>query len=270
MKTIIHPQSLVTHLHETNLLIIDVRPLNDYQHAHIPGAVHFDIRYANLTMGQVSGLLPPAEDFALHLVKIGADQQKQLVIYDNDGGPSAGRLVFTLAAYGHPNATMLDGGIHAWLAQGQRIETESVLPVPTRGKFHTNYKKEFVADKNEILNKLGTPGIVLLDVRSAEEYTGQVQRSAQGGHIPGAINLDWNLTKDREQFMRFKSPDVLQKMLENKGITPDKEIITYCQTHQRSALMWVLLKNLGYPNVKGYPGAWSDWGNCDTAPIERN
>ncbi|HKK13309.1 MAG TPA: rhodanese-like domain-containing protein, partial [Gammaproteobacteria bacterium] len=57
--------------------------------------------------------------------------------------------------------------------------------------------------------------------------------------------------------------------LETLGITPDREVITYCQTHHRSAHTYIVLRSLGYPRVKGYPGSWSDWGNRPEAPVER-
>lgn len=263
---VVTPQILSTQLNQQDLLLIDTRPLSEYQQAHIPHAVHFDIQHASRSMAPVSGLLPSPEFFSQQLTAIGVDSQKQLIIYDNNGGPSAGRLVWTLATYGHPNAVMLDGGMYTWLAEGYPVDRRTVHTKP--GKFYSTYIPDYVADRHEILSKLQKPDILILDTRSAEEFSGKIARSTRGGHIPGAVNLDWNETKNPDMHMQFKAPATLNKMLTNRGITPDKEIITYCQSHQRSALMWVLLRNLGYQNVKGYPGAWSDWGNRNDTPVE--
>ncbi|NBP95882.1 MAG: sulfurtransferase, partial [Gammaproteobacteria bacterium] len=108
----------------------------------------------------------------------------------------------------------------------------------------------------------------LLDARSPEEYSGQKVFSARGGHIPGAVNLNWQETLDTERNLRLKPPAVLMPMLEALAITPDYEIITYCQTHHRSAHAWWMLKTLGFPRVRGYAGSWSEWGNRQDLPIQ--
>ena len=74
--------------------------------------------------------------------------------------------------------------------------------------------------------------------------------------------------KNAEDAQRLKSPEELEKMLEDLGLSPDKEIITHCHSHHRSALMYVVLKALGYNNVKGYPASWSDWATREDTPVE--
>ena len=74
---------------------------------------------------------------------------------------------------------------------------------------------------------------------------------------------------DQSRNLRLKPTAELQALHESRGITPDKEIIAYCQTHHRSALSYVALKTLGYPNIKGYAGSWSEWGNDVNTPVEK-
>ena len=90
----------------------------------------------------------------------------------------------------------------------------------------------------------------------------------RGGHIPGAINLDWLELIDRDNQMRLKDLTELQARLNELGITADKTVITHCQTHHRSGLSYLLMKILGYPHIKGYHGSWGEWGNSETTPIE--
>jgi len=92
--------------------------------------------------------------------------------------------------------------------------------------------------------------------------------AARGGHIPGAVNMDWVLAMDKARDLRLRSPEELRRMLERRGVTPDKEVIVYCQTHHRSSHTYVMLKSLGYPRIRGYPGAWSAWGNRRDTPVE--
>ena len=110
--------------------------------------------------------------------------------------------------------------------------------------------------------------MALLDSRSKEEYSGERKFAQRGGHIPGAVNLDWHLAMDPDHNHRLQPESVLRDMLNARGVTPDKTVVTYCQTHHRSAFTYFVLKVLGYPRIKGYPGSWSEWGNDDSTPIE--
>ena len=122
-------------------------------------------------------------------------------------------------------------------------------------------------DKDYILAHLKDPAVVLLDARSPDEYTGRTKRAARVGHIPGAVNYNWTDAMDQSRFLRLKDAQELKRALEGLGVTPDKEVITYCQTHHRSAHTYVVLKSLGYPKVKAYPGSWSEWGARDDTAV---
>jgi thiosulfate/3-mercaptopyruvate sulfurtransferase len=115
---------------------------------------------------------------------------------------------------------------------------------------------------------LDDPEVVVLDVRTPAEFAGDDVRAARGGHIPGAVNMDWTLAIDRGRNLRLKPEGDLRRMLEELGVTPDKEVIVHCQTHHRSAHTYMVLKSLGYPRIRGYDGSWSEWGNDQNTPIE--
>lgn len=131
------------------------------------------------------------------------------------------------------------------------------------------HNPEGIANKDYILSRLGQDDLALLDTRSPSEYAGLDVRAARGGHIPGAVNMNWTDAMDLGNHLRFKPDATLRDMLGNLGITPDKEVIVYCQTHHRSAHTYMVLKHLGYPLVRGYPGAWSEWGNDPHLPVEQ-
>lgn len=246
--------------------LIDVRNPEAYRAGHIEGAVHFDIAHVNVARAPAAGLLPTLENFNRAVSAIGLYPEQHAVVYDDTGGPAAARLAWTLKAFGHAAVSMLDGGMQAWRAEGLPLSRE-VTPL-TPGHYQGRLNFDMIADRNSILKHLTDRDTLLVDARSPAEFLGEDKRSQRGGHIPGAVNLDWTLTKDPNRSMRFRSESELEDLLAQRGIVRDQEIVCYCQSHQRSALLCILLESLGFKRVKGYPGAWSDWGNQPDTPIE--
>jgi len=167
---------------------------------------------------------------------------------------------------GHPGFSLLNGGMRAWLAEGRPISDEPVTPQV--GDYIARRQEEHIIDKGQLLQCLNDPDVVLVDARSPAEYRGEDVRAARGGHIPGAVNLDWIKLMDPARNMRLKPEQELREMLRSLGVTPDKTVVVYCQTHHRSSLTYLVLKALGYPSIKGYAGAWSEWGNDPETPVE--
>ena len=131
-----------------------------------------------------------------------------------------------------------------------------------------NWRDEPLADTDYILSRLGDPGLGLLDSRTPQEFSGEKKYSARGGHIPGAAQLNWTDTMDQSRNLRLKPEAELREMLEQRGLTRDKEIVCYCQSHHRSSHAYIMLKALGYPRIKGYPGSWSEWADRADTPVE--
>ena len=161
---------------------------------------------------------------------------------------------------------MLNGGIHAWANEGHPLAHAPAEVVP--GDYAAEIRGDVSADKDYILARLGDDEVVLLDTRTPEEYHGIKVRAERGGHIPGAVNFNWVEAIDQQRNLRLKPAAELRALLEGVGATPDREIIAYCQTHHRSSHTYVVLKHLGFPRIRGYPGAWSEWGNLPDTPIE--
>jgi thiosulfate/3-mercaptopyruvate sulfurtransferase len=266
LPLLIEPAELASHLGAANLKIVDLSQPNVHTRSHVPGAVSLD--YARLIAPRppAVAMLPDRAQLAETLGAIGLTPEHHVVAYDEEGNGRAARFLWTLDAIGHAHASLLDGGLRAWLAEKRSTETGTAPATPT--SYPVNMSGQVVADKDYILAHLRQPGTVILDARAPDEYTGKLKRAARAGHIPGAVNFNWTDAMDPVRDLRLKNAAELKRVLEGLGVTPDKEVITYCQSHHRSAHTYFVLKTLGYPRLRSYPGSWSEWGNLPDTPIE--
>ena len=249
-----------------NLLIVDLCRPEIYSQQHVPGAVHFDFAQIVTAKRPAMGLLPDEKHLSKVLSAIGLTPESHVVAYDDEGGGRASRFLWTLDVIGHNNFSLLNGGLHAWAAEQRPSTNEATEIHPTN--YEATITHRGMADKNYILRHLKDPSVVLVDTRSPAEYTGESKKADRAGHIPGAVNFDWVNAMDQQNHLRLKPQDELRSVFNSLGSTPDKEVITYCQTHHRSAHTYMVFKILGYKNVKGYPGSWSEWGNSKDTPVE--
>ena len=251
---------------QSELLIVDLCKHDTYAQAHIPGAVHLDYTQIVAANKPVMGLLPDPEILSQLFSSIGLTANKHVVAYDDEGGGRAARLIWTLDSIGHPRSSLLNGGLHSWLKEKHPVVNTEKKPTPS--EYQASIDPTPIADRHFILEHLDDEQVVLLDSRSPEEYRGERKFADRAGRIPGAVNLDWFLVMDKTNNFRLKPLNDLHTLLKERGISEDKTVVTYCQTHHRSALTYFVLKALGYARIKGYPGSWSDWGNREDTPIE--
>jgi thiosulfate/3-mercaptopyruvate sulfurtransferase len=266
LPLILEPEQLAESLHAENLLIVDLCSPQTSASGQVPGARQLEYASLLASRSPAAGLLPGAEQLSSVLSLLGLTPEQHVVAYDDEGGGKAGRLLWTLDMLGHGRASMLNGGIHAWANEGHPLA--GVSPGPAPSDYQAQVCGDAAADKDYILARIGAADVVFLDTRTPEEYRGINVRAERGGHIPGAVNFNWVNAIDQERNLRLKPAAELRGLLEAEGATPDREVIAYCQTHHRSSHTYVVLKSLGYPRIKGYPGAWSEWGNLPDTPVE--
>lgn len=267
---------LKDHMKGPEIRIVDVsRRPSSYDKEHIPGAVkvfrHRDLE--DYTRYPPVGYPMPAQ-FVNLMVRLGIDNNTTVVAYDDNKNIYAARLIFLLQLYGHSmdRLKILDGGKKAWKGAGLPLETAEPQPASVAPYQPGKRKDEFLSSWQEIYR--GTvqhraPGRLLLDVRTEGEFNGGIVRSVRGGHIPRAVHLDLAAEVAGDTAGRWKGRGRLFKILKAKGVTPDKDIILYCHSGDRSAQAFVILKDLlGYPRVRIYEKAWLEWAVLQALPVE--
>jgi thiosulfate/3-mercaptopyruvate sulfurtransferase len=200
-----------------------------------------------------------------HVLELrGVSETKEVVFYEDNSGMRAARGVWFLEYFGHPNVKMLDGGMQAWRAAGAPMTTDGAVPKAVA--FKTTERREVLATAEDVLRSLDNKDTAILDTRSDGEHFGTLVRAARGGAIPHSIHIEWTDNLDADG--KFKSNQELKAMYEKAGITPDKEVYSYCQGGYRAAHGYIALRLLGYPKVRNYIGSWKEWGDRADLPLE--
>ncbi len=173
----------------------------------------------------------------------------------------------------HPAVKLLDGGVKAWLKTGRPLarigEVTKSVPVdqvpPTPLPFRGGRRLDYLATRFDVDRAVDDDATVIVDVRRASEYKGTEKRASQAGTVPGAVHVFWRDHLDENGALR--SVEEVKALYETKGVTPDKNIIVFCQRGYRSANTFIVLASLGYPQVRNYMGSWAEWGNRDESRI---
>ncbi|GAC1337003.1 MAG: thiosulfate sulfurtransferase [Myxococcales bacterium] len=253
---------LAQHARDPGVRILDARPPEAYAKAHIPGAVNVPVA-ETLDPDQMHNL--PAAQAKLEALfsRAGVAKDTIAVAYDNGGETPAARLFWTLELLGQEHAAVLDGGLAAWTKAGGAVTAQPTQAAPARFTA-TPQAAPRIASRAQVARALGDGRTIIIDARSPAEYRGDDLRAKFGGHIPGAVNVDWRANLEADG--RLKPPAALAAIYQGAGATPDKEVIAHCQTGQRSAVTYWALRALGYPKVENYAGSWVEWGNDPKTP----
>ena len=263
---LVTPQQLQQELQSAQPpLLLDLRPAEEFAAGHLAGAVHLDLWGVSL----IDTSEAPLRAFMWmigHLFSLrGVTPDRPVVVYEGNSGLRAARAFWLLEYLGHPNVRVLDGGVAAWTAAGLPLTLEAVAPKPST--WHGEAHPAELADWSYVNSRLGKMETAIVDTRSDAEYYGEQVRAKRGGAVPGAVHLEWtnNLSADGT----YKSADALKAMYEALGVTPDREVVTYCQGGYRAAHTYLALRLAGFPRVRNYTGSWKEWGDREDLPIER-
>jgi len=270
LPLVVEPLALQPLLNQPDLLILDLSSQEHYDQGHLPGAIRMDSRRLLRGSGPVPNLIPTEAQLSELCSELGIGPDTQVVAYDDQLGPWAGRLVWTLHCIGHARASVLNGQLPAWVDAGLELDTAVHQPVPIE-RHVSLVHPELIMSADQIQTATEQGRLTVWDARSAAEYSGEkVVNASRGGHIPGARHLEWTDLLEPGPIPRLKSAEALKQLLTQAGIDPDQPVVTHCQTHRRSGLTWLVGSWLGMKQLSCYDGSWFEWGNSPERPVEQS
>ena len=262
---LIEPEDLSACLEDGDVLLVAVCTRKAFDSGHIPGSALIEPSELICGVKPAVGKLPDISMLEKLFSSIGLKQSSRVIVYDDEGGGWAGRLIWTLDALGHSNSALINGGFVAWQNEGFPVSVEQV-DLPTT-EFIAKLNNSIIADINDVSKSIDDEHTVVWDARAPEEYRGTKVTTLRNGHVPGAVNFDWVNLMDSDNNLKLRDLNEIKYELGQHGITEQVRVITHCLTHHRSGLTYFVGKLLGL-DIRAYDGSWSEWGNLPSTPVE--
>ncbi|WP_334128901.1 3-mercaptopyruvate sulfurtransferase [Sneathiella sp.] len=273
--SLVSTQQLADYMRAPDVRIVDAswhmpatkrNPRAEYDAAHIPGAVFFDIDEIADLDNPLPHMVPSPEKFSSRMRKLGLGDGNRIIIYDTNGTVSATRAWWMLRLFGHQDVAVLDGGLPKWIAEGRPVEDTPVLP--TERHFTARINSFLLREKDQVARNIETAREQVLDARSPGRFTGtepEPREGLRGGRIPGSKNLPFtDLFKPDGTLL---DAPALQAAYEKAGIDLKAPVITTCGSGISACVLAFGLHLLGHKRVAVYDGSWTEWAKDESLPV---
>lgn len=267
---------LAQHLNDPKIVVIEVsRDRTAYDAGHIPGARFLALSDIVVTRDGILNELPPAAAIKSVFERAGVSDDSRVILYGDASVLPATRAYFTLDYLGHDAAALLDGGLPKWKSESRPLD--KAAPDVKEGRLTPRPRPSVVVEINAVKDlsfaATNAPAAspVLVDARTAGEFGGTTAASSEiprPGHIPGAANVYWMQGQASKDDMTLLPEANLRKLYEASGVTPDRPVITYCNTGMQASQSYFTLKYLGY-DAHMYDGSFSEWSNAKDAAVQK-
>jgi len=269
--SLISSEELAPRLAAGDVTLIDLRSdLQAYLANHLPGAVYLHYETLRASQGGTPGDLLAPEDYARLWARLGIRRGRPVVVYGSGDAQNfnATFLAWLLAGSHHEEVYLLDGGYAKWAGEARPLSR--LYPEIAEVNYPPDTWRIDRVTGAEITQMRRFPGMVLVDVRPADQYVGTAGSQVRRGHIPGAINHFWHDDLvSAGSVTTWKPVEALRAGYTAQGITPDKHVVVYCNTGTEASHAWFALRYLlGYPRVDIYVPSWTEWAAQAEWPVE--
>jgi thiosulfate/3-mercaptopyruvate sulfurtransferase len=276
MEPTVTTQWLATHLGEPDVRVVDGTwhmpqakrdARAEFEAAHIPGAVFFDIDAIADRASSLPHMLPSAAQFAAAVGELGIGNGHRIVVYDVRGVVSAARVWWTFRAFGHDDVAVLDGGLRKWRAEGRPVESGGAAPAHVA--FTARLRPELVRDVEAMRANVARRSVQVLDARSVGRFAGtepEPRAGLRGGHIPGSLSLPYETLYRPDGTL--KPPNELREAVTAAGVDLGRPVVTTCGSGVTASVLALALYLIGRRDVAVYDGSWSEWGSRSDTPVE--
>ncbi|MHB9132241.1 MAG: sulfurtransferase [Armatimonadota bacterium] len=267
MKGVVSTEWLADHLNDPGLRILDMRGnFAVYEKNHIPNAQFIHIETLRMSDHGIPCKMHALPVLAEIFGRLGISTESSVIVHATSPADhlSASYGVWTLAVTGNQNGCVLDGHFNKWLAE-ERSLTQQYPPIED-ATYRPVFNDDIFADWRYVRDRMNDSNVVLVDSRSRALYEGTTGPTMRLGHIPGAVlhNFLWDFSPQGT----YLPEDTLRQHYEKQGVTPDKEIITYCITGREGSANWYILhRMLGYPRVRLYQASLTEWAAMPELPM---
>ena len=242
----------------------------EYEAAHIPGAVYFDIDDISETGIDLPHMLPGPEKFSSKVRKLGLGDGSRIVVYDANGGVlAAHRVWWMFRVFGHQDIAVLDGGLPKWRRENRPLTDDKTIP--RERHFTARMDHTLVRGFDQMRANIAAGRSQVVDARSPGRFKGtesEPRPGLRGGHIPGSRNVPFTVILDPQQDFIVRPAAEIAAAFADAGVDVKKPIVASCGSGITACTLAFGLFLLGHERTSIYDGSWSEWGGRADAPVE--
>lgn len=267
---------LAAHLGEPDLKVVDATfylphlkrdARAEFEQAHLPGAVFFDLEAISDHASPLPHMLPESRDFAHAVGALGIGTGDRVVAYGGRGLIASARVWWTFRVFGHDRVAVLDGGSAKWKKEGRPVESGRPSPAPR--PFAATLHKELVADLDRMLATLERRDAQIIDARSRGRFAAtepEIRPGLRGGHIPGSLSLPYTELFSPDDDVLRPETDV-RGAFQGAGLDLARPVVATCGSGVSAAVLALAMYRLGRRDAAVYDGSWTEWGGRSDTPV---